>query len=708
MDGTREFIQKYSEEQLKKETLPERVAGRFELLACIHVSGTHASFLLRRIETGEKYLLKRGNAGQMGNLRIEQRQQERIKEALGQRRQERVREALGQRRQANIGEAWGEMAAWQPQEETSYWTEGGKEYLLRRYIEGQNLEEYLERNPLLAKREALDIARKLCDILIKLHHLHPPMIHRDIKPQNIIVDRFGTVHLIDFEASRNFDKNKRKDTRFYGTEATAAPEQYGYAQTDARTDIYAFGKVLCYLLTGDYQVEDCRQRAGRLGLIVEKCCAFDPRKRFQSMEEVKRRLLAGQRKGEPGRKKKMLRAWAGAMALAIVFVAGIFLGNHLPGQSIENIVQKEVQRQLAQQGKGSGAQQAGQEDTQQDAKEIMQGQAGQGEKDAGQQAGEGDLLLQAAAASLNKEDVAEEDFKDVVRVAVCGTTVYDMTKHFEAEDMFHEDENYVANAGQGAITDISLLAKMPNLSEVYLYNQQIKDIEALEGLPIRKLYLSGNQIEDFRVVEKLPRLSELCITKNPVRYLPDFTKCERLTTLIMNEMTVASLDCLKGAAVERMALRRLNVANGDYTFLEELPSLHRLDIWNPSEETVQGIARLSGLEEIQLFDYHRADIDFVSSLENLRTIYIQSSYDLDLSPLERLPKINSLGISYPAEDISVIRNMQSLKSLDIWNAEIEDLSPILDCKGIDYLLVNEEQASYLEKHDYSGSLSLAK
>lgn len=663
MDGTREFIQKYCEEQLNEETLPKRLEGRFELLACIHVTETHASFLVRRKGTGEKYLLKRGNINQTGSLSVEQMQQARL-----------------------------DKAAEQPGLEAVYWTEEDKEYLLRRYIDGQNLEEYMERKVVLKKQEALGIAIQICDILMKLHHLNPPMIHRDIKPQNLILDRFGEIHLIDFEASRNFDRNKQKDTKFYGTEATAAPEQYGYAQTDARTDIYAFGKVLCYLLTGDYQIEGCEQLNGRLGAAVKKCCAFDPGKRYQAIEEVRRLLAAEQKRMAPGRREKFLRACGITAAVICIFLTGIFVGNYWTRGSISALVQEEMKKQTAQlhvqEGKNQGAQQEGQNVT-----EIGE-----------------DLLRRAAAASLNKQNLTEEDLKDVVRVAVIGSRVYDMTKHFELEDMLHEDENYVTNAGSGTITDISLLAKMPNLSEVYLYNQQIQDIEALAGLPIRKLYLSGNQIGDFRVIEELPRLSELCITKNPVRYLPDFTKCTRLTTLIMNEITVADLDCLRGAAVEQMTLRKLNIASGDYTFLEDLPRLNRLIVWNPGEETSEGIARLTELRDFEVFDYHRTDIEFVSSLENLRIIHIQSSYDVDLSPLERLPKLSNLGLSYPVGDISVVRNLPELRSLDIWNAEIEDLSPILDCKKIDNLCVNEEQASYLEKHNpgYSGNLSVIK
>ncbi len=72
----------------------------------------------------------------------------------------------------------------------------------------------------------------MCDILNYLHSQNPPIIHRDIKPQNVIVDERGRVTLIDFGISRMYDAGARADTLCFGTRHYAAPEQYGFAQTD--------------------------------------------------------------------------------------------------------------------------------------------------------------------------------------------------------------------------------------------------------------------------------------------------------------------------------------------------------------------------------------------------------------------------------------------------------------------------------------------
>lgn len=666
-----EFIRQYREEQLNGEALPESLGGHFELLACIHVTEMHVSFLLLEKNTREKYLLKRGVAGQMCSLDIEKEQLERISRLAGQ-----------------------------SELKLTYWVEDGKEYLLRKYIEGQNLEEYLERHPVLKITEVMDIAIQICRILNELHKMHPPIIHRDIKPQNLILDRYGLVHLIDFETSRNFDESKKRDTRFYGTETTAAPEQYGYAQTDARTDIYAFGKVLCYLLTGDYQVESCRKESGRLYAIAAKCCAFDPKERYQTIAEVEKLLLKEQKRNESDGKKKLRRNLGYAAAFVLIFATGIFMGRYLVLQQVETLVQDAVQKQLALQ----------------DRKEAEAGSGQSGEANAGSGTGSGqsgsiqsggrtaeageDLLLLAAAESLNKETVTEKDFKDIVRIAVIGTTVYGMTENFEWDEIVHHDEEYVNNRDHGTITDISILGKMENLSEVYLYNQDITDIEALAGLPIRKLYLSGNQIEDFRVIEQLPNLRELCITKNPVRYLPDFTKCEGLAKLIMNENTFTDLECLKASSVEQMSIRKLNVVNGDYTFLEEMPELTKLLVWDPGTEIVGQIACLTNLKHLELFCYRRADLEFLTSMQGIEMLTLHLDYTQDLSPLEKLPNLHELNISNGVMvDISVIRNIKNLQLLNIEQVNVVDLSPILDCKKLREVYVNEEQSAYLMEHD---------
>lgn len=161
---------------------------------------------------------------------------------------------------------------------------------VRQYIEGVPLSQYAEDNS-LSRQEIVRLCVQLCDILAYLHHREAPVIHRDVKPQNVIVRPDGRIALIDFDIARVYRSDRDTDTVFFGTLAYAPPEQYGFSQTDARTDIYALGVLLRWLLTGSTR-ENPNVRVYRpLAKIITKCTGFAPKERFSDVAQVKRALL---------------------------------------------------------------------------------------------------------------------------------------------------------------------------------------------------------------------------------------------------------------------------------------------------------------------------------------------------------------------------------------------------------------------------------
>jgi serine/threonine protein kinase len=138
----------------------------------------------------------------------------------------------------------------------------------------------------------LDISLQLCNILTYLHNLEPPVIHRDIKPNNIILGDDGNIHLIDFGISRKYSESALKDTEKIGTEGFMPPEQYGYRQTDCRADIYSMGILLCWLLTGQRNPDELAAPiTGDIITIIQKCTAFAPDNRYSTVDLVKTDLL---------------------------------------------------------------------------------------------------------------------------------------------------------------------------------------------------------------------------------------------------------------------------------------------------------------------------------------------------------------------------------------------------------------------------------
>lgn len=162
--------------------------------------------------------------------------------------------------------------------------EDGKLIVIEEYISGQTLEKYMNQSQMLTVAQTLSVMMDVCQALKLLHEQTPPIIHRDMKPSNIILSVDGIWKIIDFNTARYYDASAQRDTTFLGTMEYAAPEQFGDIQTDVRTDIYALGAMMNYLLTGKNHKKYVYE--GAAGKIIEKCTRFDPKLRYQSIREL--------------------------------------------------------------------------------------------------------------------------------------------------------------------------------------------------------------------------------------------------------------------------------------------------------------------------------------------------------------------------------------------------------------------------------------
>ena len=161
----------------------------------------------------------------------------------------------------------------------------GKLIVVEEYVQGRSLKQVLDEQGLLNEEQAYEIAVQLVDILVRLHQLESAIVHRDIKPSNIIIEKNGHVNLIDFNAARHVNADKNEDTRMLGTVYFAAPEQFGFGQSDERTDIYGLGATINYIMTGDKPgagIAECR-----FSDILKKCLMVDAKDRYQSAAELR-------------------------------------------------------------------------------------------------------------------------------------------------------------------------------------------------------------------------------------------------------------------------------------------------------------------------------------------------------------------------------------------------------------------------------------
>ena len=159
------------------------------------------------------------------------------------------------------------------------------------YVDGESLEGLVTREGPLSLPRAVRLMDGICSAAQALHE--HGIIHRDITPKNVIVDGGGCAHLIDLGIARLRSDEAGRDTTLLGTWGFAAPEQFGFAQTDARSDVYSLAGVLAYMLTATWPGE--RGFDPALGLaavpgevvgLIGRARSLEPSARPQSAAEL--------------------------------------------------------------------------------------------------------------------------------------------------------------------------------------------------------------------------------------------------------------------------------------------------------------------------------------------------------------------------------------------------------------------------------------
>lgn len=155
------------------------------------------------------------------------------------------------------------------------------------YISGDSLAEILKEYRTVAEDKALKYVSEICSGLSVLHRMG--IVHRDINPNNIIISADDHAKIIDYGIIRAYEPGKYTDTEILGTPGYAAPEQFGFSQSDMRTDIYSVGVLLNVMLTGE--MPNVRLYGGRTGKIIKRCIQIDAKNRYSTIDELKADLL---------------------------------------------------------------------------------------------------------------------------------------------------------------------------------------------------------------------------------------------------------------------------------------------------------------------------------------------------------------------------------------------------------------------------------
>ncbi|MGR5209712.1 protein kinase domain-containing protein [Vibrio rotiferianus] len=171
-------------------------------------------------------------------------------------------------------------------------------YIVMEYIDGINLEEYVQKNGVIEHRQAISIATQVLDALSLVHS--KGIIHRDIKPSNIMLSSAGHAYLIDFSigfapsGNPNFTRATRTGDRLGSAEYISPEQNVDMKNVDCRTDIYSLGLTLCKLLTGAPSLKSLDKPElsipYALRNLINKASEYEANNRYQNVDDILREL----------------------------------------------------------------------------------------------------------------------------------------------------------------------------------------------------------------------------------------------------------------------------------------------------------------------------------------------------------------------------------------------------------------------------------
>lgn len=199
-------------------------------------------------------------------------------------------------------------------------------FVLYEYIEGLTVKEYVENNGAIPQPVVYRYISDICDALSDLHAMG--IVHRDITPANVVIARDGHCYLLDLGIARHIKADVSADTEILGTAGFASPEQFGFRQTDARSDIYSVGILMHYMLTG--AMPGAVRFDGAAGEVIKKCTEMDPQNRYASAKELKEAITS-----EKAPMRKRHRVSVIVLGLIFVFLIPYFLSDHSGAEKLE-------------------------------------------------------------------------------------------------------------------------------------------------------------------------------------------------------------------------------------------------------------------------------------------------------------------------------------------------------------------------------------
>lgn len=632
------------ENKIWNDYLPEDMQEHWTVYECLKESEDSSTFLVKETATGILCVLKWGRNRQTEFLRNEME----------------IMEKMADRKLSGIPKAY------------RIFEENGEVYLVREYIEGMSLAQMVLQKGGISEAEICRISRKICQTAEQFQNPDEPMIHRDIKPENIVVTPGGEVVFIDFGTMRSYKKDGSRDTFVVGTRGTAAPEQYGYTQTDQRTDVYAIGQTMLYMVSESYEMNQLSECAvsRRMKKIIEKACSFEPDKRYGDAAQLRRAV----EKCQANNRKKIYKK---AGAVFGLIAAGYILAIFSPDGTVIENKRIETAEQSA-------------------AEEQIQAEITFREE----------LIEEAVRKELglSKTDkITASMLENVRKLRIVGKEILDDEDTFWGEGRHVDGKDSSFGSVRGNITDLSDLAQMVNLEELALCNQKIEDISGLKELPLKKLYLSKNMITDFSVLLNLIDMDTLCIMENPAENLSVIGECTGILRLNIQGMNLTDIDFLKNLSLDYLDMSNVEVENNIFEPLTEMKKLDTLCMCDVNEAAAETLSQMSTLKALFMWGDSTIleNLKPLKGMTQLETLAFTTQIS-SLEGIEQFPSLNFLSVSFSlVKDLSPVTGAKNLQVIDISNADIKNFEPLFGHSGLTEVHCTEEQKEEIMKIDSS-------
>lgn len=528
-------------------------------------------------------------------------------------------------------------------------------YMIRQYFKGETLESYVEKKGCLSVKEALSIIETVGKYIEQLHKQKPPILHRDIKPQNFLKTVDGQYKIIDMETMKYYKESADFDTVIIGTRTTAAPEQFGYQKSSVQTDIYSLGVLLVYLLTGDYSLKNkyLKNIPFSLRRIIKKSTAFDPKKRYKTVEAFMKEIHFYHRF-----KIRINTARISILLLLIALVLGGYLyrlreiydtkhiDSELPIEANEEVEFKNPRI---------------------------------------------DAVIRQYLGKSQDEVILQKELEQIETLIIIGDKIFD---DWNIYDEYYKGKWYEIGQMKQPVDEFvpEDLKYFTNLKELALDVQNVTSLEGIEDLPLKKISVAMNNLTDVSPITQIESLELVRISGNPIKSLEGFEKLSHLKNLNLSDTKADDLEPIKNCPLTDLDCSYGKVT--DYGFLKSLNLLQTLRVGNVDRATVEYINTLEELENLTIVRSEISSLTQLNNLTNLISLDVSDSVMLtSLEGVENFKKLEYIAfISTNVSDISPVRSLKCLYTIEPSYSPVTDFTPLLECPVFNCMYVDKDLA----------------